>query len=252
MKILELKDVYKDFKGLQVLNQVNLSIEEGECHAIIGPNGAGKSTLFNVITGKYRPSRGRIFFNGEDITGLPPYKISRKGLARSFQIINVFPRTTVYGNVTNAILSKRKIRFNALVRLDRLEDIHQETLDCIKTLGLTAIMDVPASELSYGQQRALEIGIALATDPKLILLDEPSAGMTKEQSKETVALMQRLTKGKTLVVVEHDMDVVFRMADRITVLSHGEVLASGTPDEIRRNERVRGAYLGRKGDARTR
>jgi len=252
MKILELKDVYKDFKGLQVLNQVNLSIEEGECHAIIGPNGAGKSTLFNVITGKYRPSRGRIFFNGEDITGLPPYKISRKGLARSFQIINVFPRTTVYGNVTNAILSKRKIRFNALVRLDRLEDIHQETLDCIKTLGLTAIMDVPASELSYGQQRALEIGIALATDPKLILLDEPSAGMTKEQSKETVALMQRLTKGKTLVVVEHDMDVVFRMADRITVLSYGEVLASGTPDEIRRNERVREAYLGRKGDARTR
>ena len=251
MKILELKDVYKDFKGLQVLNQVNLSIEEGECHAIIGPNGAGKSTLFNVITGKYRPSRGRIFFNGEDITGLPPYKISRKGLARSFQIINVFPRTTVYGNVTNAILSKRKIRFNALVRLDRLEDIHQETLDCIKTLGLTAIMDVPASELSYGQQRALEIGIALATDPKLILLDEPSAGMTKEQSKETVALMQRLTKGKTLVVVEHDMDVVFRMADRITVLSYGEVLASGTPDEIRRNERVREAYLGRKGDART-
>jgi branched-chain amino acid transport system ATP-binding protein len=252
MKILELKDVYKDFKGLQVLNQVNLSIEEGECHAIIGPNGAGKSTLFNVITGKYRPSRGRIFFNGEDITGLPPYKISRKGLARSFQIINVFPRTTVYGNVTNAILSKRKIRFNALVRLDRLEDIHQETLDCIKTLGLTAIMDVPASELSYGQQRALEIGIALATDPKLILLDEPSAGMTKEQSKETVALMQRLTKGKTLVVVEHDMDVVFRMADKITVLSYGEVLASGTPDEIRRNERVREAYLGRKGDARTR
>jgi branched-chain amino acid transport system ATP-binding protein len=251
MTILELKGVYKDFKGLKVLNEVNLSVEEGECHAIIGPNGAGKSTLFNVITGKYRPSRGRIFFNGEDITGLAPYKISRKGLARSFQIINVFPHTSVYANLRNAILSKRRIRFNVFKKLDGLEDIHEETMECIKTLGLTEIMDAPASELSYGQQRALEIGVALATDPKLVLLDEPSAGMTKEQTKEAITLIKKVTEGKTLMVVEHDMEVVFHLADRITVLSYGEVLASGTPDEIRKNERVRTAYLGKKSDART-
>jgi branched-chain amino acid transport system ATP-binding protein len=213
MTILELKGVYKDFKGLKVLNEVNLSVEEGECHAIIGPNGAGKSTLFNVITGKYRPSRGRIFFNGEDITGLAPYKISRKGLARSFQIINVFPHTSVYANLRNAILSKRRIRFNVFKKLDGLEDIHEETMECIKTLGLTEIMDAPASELSYGQQRALEIGVALATDPKLVLLDEPSAGMTKEQTKEAITLIKKVTEGKTLMVVEHDMEVVFHLAD---------------------------------------
>jgi branched-chain amino acid transport system ATP-binding protein len=249
MKILELKDVHKDFKGLRVLSQVNLSVEEGERHAIIGPNGAGKSTLFNVITGKYHPSRGRVFFNGEDITGFSPHKVSRKGLARSFQIINVFPHTTVYANLRNAVLSKNRIRFNPFVRIEKLDRIHEETLDLLTMLGLTGIKDTPASELSYGQQRALEIGLALATDPRLILLDEPSAGMTKEQTKEAVALMKRVTKGKTLVIVEHDMDVVFDMADRITVLSYGELLATGTPDEIRNDERVRKAYLGKKRDA---
>jgi branched-chain amino acid transport system ATP-binding protein len=250
MKILELKDVHKDFKGLQVLREVNLSVEEGECHAIIGPNGAGKSTLFNVITGKYRPSQGRIVFCGEDITGLSPYRISRKGLARSFQIINVFPHMTVYGNLRNAVLSRRKVRLNPFVRLHRMEEIHEETTGLIRTLGLTEIEDTPASELSYGRQRALEIGIALATDPKLILLDEPSAGMTREQTREAVALIKEVSRGKTLMVVEHDMDVVFHLAHRITVLSYGEVLASGTPEEIRGNERVRAAYLGKKADAR--
>jgi branched-chain amino acid transport system ATP-binding protein len=251
MKILELENVYKDFKGLKVLKQISLSVEDGECHAIIGPNGAGKSTLFNVITGKYKPSQGTVFFNGEDITGIAPYKISRRGLARSFQIINVFPHMSVYDNVRNAILSKRKTRFNTFLRLEKLHTIHQETIEIIKTFGLMEIKDVPASELSYGQQRALEIGISLATDPKLLLLDEPTAGMTKEQTRETVALIKQVTKGKTLMVVEHDMDVVFHMADRITVLYYGEILASGTPDEIRKNERVREAYLGKKRDAQS-
>jgi len=251
MKILELKNVHKDFKGLKVLKEVTLSIEEGECHAIIGPNGAGKSTLFNVITGKYKPSQGRIFFNGEDITGIAPHKISRRGLARSFQIINVFPQMTVYSNVRNAILSKKKIRFNPFLRLEKLHGIHEETMQIMKIFGLMEMKDVLASELSYGQQRALEIGISLATDPKLILLDEPTAGMTREQTREAVGLIKNVTKGKTLMVVEHDMDVVFHIADRITVLYYGEILASGTPDEIRKNERVRAAYLGKKGDART-
>ena len=251
MKILELKNVHKDFKGLKVLKEVTLSIEEGECHAIIGPNGAGKSTLFNIITGKYKPSQGRIFFNGKDITGMAPHKISRRGLARSFQIINVFPQMTVYSNVRNAILSKKKIRFNPFLRLEKLHGIHEETMQIMKIFGLMEMKDVLASELSYGQQRALEIGISLATDPKLILLDEPTAGMTREQTREAVGLIKNVTKGKTLMVVEHDMDVVFHIADRITVLYYGEILASGTPDEIRKNERVRAAYLGKKGDART-
>jgi branched-chain amino acid transport system ATP-binding protein len=251
MKILELKNVHKDFKGLKVLKEVTLSIEEGECHAIIGPNGAGKSTLFNIITGKYKPSQGRIFFNGKDITGMAPHKISRRGLARSFQIINVFPQMTVYSNVRNAILSKKKIRFNPFLRLEKLHIIYEETMQILKIFGLMEMKDVLASELSYGQQRALEIGISLATDPKLVLLDEPTAGMTREQTREAVGLIKNVTKGKTLMVVEHDMDVVFHIADRITVLYYGEILASGTPDEIRKNERVRAAYLGKKGDART-
>jgi len=249
MKILELINVHKDFKGLKVLKEVTLSIEEGECHAIIGPNGAGKSTLFNVITGKYKPSQGRIFFNGKDITGIAPHKISRRGLARSFQIINVFPQMTVFSNVRNAILSKKKIRFNPFLRLEKLHDIYEETMRIMKIFGLMEMKDIPASELSYGQQRALEIGISLATDPKLILLDEPTAGMTREQTREAVGLIKNVTKGKTLMMVEHDMDVVFHIADRITVLYYGEILASGTPDEIRKNERVRKAYLGKKGDA---
>lgn len=251
MSLLEVKDLHKDFSGLKVLTGINLSIEKGERHSIIGPNGAGKSTLFNIITGKYRPSLGRIFFDGEDITGLSPYKISRRGLARSFQIINIFPMMNVYQNVRNAILSKEKIRLNTFLRLEKMDRIDQETINVLESLGLIGIKDVLAGELSYGQQRALEIGIALATDPKLILLDEPTAGMTKEETKETVALIQNVTKGKTLVVIEHDMDVVFSIAHRITVLYYGEILASGTPDEIRNSEKVKEAYLGKKADARS-
>lgn len=247
--ILELIGVYKDFKGLQVLNNVNLAIKEGERHAVIGPNGAGKSTLFNVITGKYKPSRGKIRFNNEDITNLAPHIILRKGLARSFQITNVFPGMTVYQNIQNAIISKQKSRFS-FARLDRVGAVHDGTMELIHTLALDSIKDVSASELSYGQQRALEVGIALATDPRLILLDEPTAGMTKEQTREAVSLIKRITQGKAVMIVEHDMDVVFSMADRITVLSYGEVLATGSPDEIRANERVKKAYLGKK-DART-
>jgi branched-chain amino acid transport system ATP-binding protein len=249
MKMLELKDVYKDFKGLKVLSAVNLSIEEGECHAIIGPNGAGKSTLFNVISGRYHPTKGKIYFNGEDITGLPPYKISQKGLARSFQITNLFPHMTVYENVRNAVLSKRRITLNQLRRLDRIHDVAGDTAELIGRLGLSPIKDVPASELSYGQQRALEVGVTLATEPKLILLDEPTAGMAKEQTRDAVDLIKNVTKGKTVMVVEHDMEVVFSMADRITVLSYGEILASGPPGEIRGNERVRTAYLGKRKSA---
>jgi branched-chain amino acid transport system ATP-binding protein len=249
MNLLKIKNLYKDFDQLQVLRKIDLSIEEKECHSIIGPNGAGKSTLFNVITGRYKPSEGKIFFDGEEITGLSPYKILRKGLARSFQIVNIFPKMTVYQNIRNAILSREGLRLNPFHKLDRMDEIRQKTLHCLGLLQLNELMNLPAGELSYGYQKALEFGIALATNPKLILLDEPTAGMTKEETKRTVALLKSITRGKTLVVVEHDMEVVFSISDRISVLYYGEIIATGTPEEIRKDKRVREAYLGVKADA---
>jgi branched-chain amino acid transport system ATP-binding protein len=246
MHILEIRDVYKDFSGLEVLMDIDLSIEEGERHSIIGPNGAGKSTLFNLITGMYKPTRGRIFFKGEEITGLPPHKISRKGLARSFQIINLFPSMSVFENIRNAIISKEHKRFHIFHSLSKMEEINEQAREIIHTIGLWDQSDTPAGELSYGQQRALEIGVTLATDPELILLDEPTAGMSTEETREAVRLIERVTQGKTLVIVEHDMEVVFSISDRITVLHYGRILATGPPDEIRENEEVKKAYLGSK------
>lgn len=246
MAILEVRDVYKDFKGLEVLLGINLAIEKGERHSIIGPNGAGKSTLFNLITGKYKPSNGRIIFKGEDITGWSPFKINRGGLARSFQIINIFPNMTVFENMRNAILSKTGMRFNMISLLKGLNKIQDEANDFLETLGLMELSGIPAGELSYGQQRALEIGLTLATDPELILLDEPTAGMSTDETREAVRLIDKITEGKTLVIVEHDMDVVFSISDRVTVLYYGEVLATGSPQEIREDQEVKKAYLGSK------
>jgi branched-chain amino acid transport system ATP-binding protein len=242
--ILELKDVYKDFDGLEVLFGINLSIREGERHAIIGPNGAGKSTIFNLITGRYAVSRGKVFFKGADVTGASPYKLNREGLSRSFQITNIFKTMTVFQNVRNAILSKNKIRFNLISRLDRLEAINRQTEEVLGQIGLLERKEIVAGLLSYGEQRALEIGLTIATDPKLILLDEPTAGMSSEETREAVKLIGKVTEGKTLIVVEHDMEVVFSLADRITVLYYGEVLASGPPEQIRNDQRVKDAYLG--------
>ncbi len=246
MALLEVRDVHKDFSGLEVLLGINLAIEKGERHSIIGPNGAGKSTLFNLVTGKYKPSKGRIIFKGEDITGWPPFKINRRGLARSFQIINIFPTMTVFENTRNAILSKRAMRFNMISLLKNQNKVNDEANDLLEILGLTELSGIPAGELSYGQQRALEIGVTLATDPELILLDEPTAGMSTEETREAVRLIDRITQGKTLVVVEHDMDVVFSISDRVTVLHYGEILATGSPEEIREDQEVKKAYLGSK------
>ncbi|MCK4793039.1 MAG: ABC transporter ATP-binding protein [Desulfobacteraceae bacterium] len=244
--LLEIKDVDKDFSGLEVLFGVNLTVEQGERHAVIGPNGAGKSTLFNLITGKYRVSRGKIFFKEEEITNWSPFKVCRHRLARSFQVTNLFPNMTVYENIRNAILSKKGIRFNMFSRLKNLKEVADETTALLKTIGLEEFPDTPAGELAYGHQRALEIGVTLATDPELILLDEPTAGMTTEETREAVRLIDRVTKGKTLVIIEHDMDVVFSISDRVTVLYYGKILATGAPQEIRENEEVKKAYLGSK------
>ncbi len=244
MNILETKELYHDFSGLEVLFNVNLQVEEGERHAVIGPNGAGKTTLFNVITGTYRPSRGQVLFKGNEITGAKPHKLMRLGVGRSFQITSTFNRLTTFQNIRLAILSKKGIRFHLFRKVDKMLDITKETDEVLKRINLDRERDVPASMLSYGKHRSLEISLALATDPDLILLDEPTAGMSRDETHYAVELIRRLTEGKTVVIIEHDMDVVFSLADRITVLHYGQILATGTPAEIRQNQAVKDAYLG--------
>jgi branched-chain amino acid transport system ATP-binding protein len=246
---LELQDIHHDFGGLVVLQGVQLQVREGERHAIIGPNGAGKSTLFNIVTGRLRPRRGRVLYRGRDITGAPPHRVARQGVGRSFQIINIFPRLTVFENVRAAVVSRRGRRRDAWSLLDRDREITRETEAVLDLLGLGERRDTPASELSYGEQRELEIALTVAVRPDLVLLDEPTAGLNAEDTRRAVALIRRVTEGKTLVMVEHDMEVVFTLADRISVLHYGQVLASGPPEEIRASEAVRQAYLGRKAGA---
>ena len=244
--ILRIGNLYKDFSGLEVLSGISVEIYGGERHAIIGPNGAGKSTLFNVITGLYKPSRGKVYFLDKDITGLPAHKIARLGISRSFQIINVFPLMTVYENVRNAIVSRFNCRFNCASFLDRHREIEKETNRVVELLALGDVRDTLASELSYGRQRHLELALTIARDPILIMLDEPTAGLNSEETRSAVQLIRQVTEGRALIVVEHDMEVVFGLADRITVLNAGALLATGTPNEIRDNEEVKKAYLGRK------
>lgn len=243
--ILKLENVFKDFSGLQVLVGITLEVSEGERHAIIGPNGAGKSTLFNIITGMYQPSKGRIFFLGKDITGWPVHKVARLGLSRSFQITSIFPKMTVFENVRNAIISKFNHRLNWITLLNRDKKIKEESDRIIDITALMDLCDIPASELSYGAQRQLELALTLARDPLFMMLDEPTSGLNADETRKVVQLIRQVTQGKTLVIVEHDMDVVFSLADRITVLNYGSVLATGTPNEIRENEEVKKAYLGR-------
>ena len=244
MNILETKDLKHDFRGLKVLFGIDLQIKEGERHAVIGPNGAGKTTLFNTITGTYYPSSGQVFFKGKNVTGYKPHQLSRIGMGRSFQITSTFTNLTAFQNVRLAILSKRGIRFNLFRSVDRMKDVTAETEAMLERINLIKERNVPASMLSYGKARALEISMALATDPDLVLLDEFAAGMSRDETHNAVALIRKLTEGKTVVIIEHDMDVVFSLADRITVLHYGKILASGTPAEIRVNQDVKDAYLG--------
>jgi branched-chain amino acid transport system ATP-binding protein len=243
---LELRGIVHDFSGLQVLMGIDLDVRDGERHAIIGPNGAGKSTLFNIVTGRYRPRRGHIVYRGRDITGAPPHRIARLGIGRSFQIINTFPRLTVFESVRSAVASRRGLRLDAWSVLDRRADVSREADELIDLLGLGGRRDTPASALSYGEQRELEIALTVAVRPDLVLLDEPTAGLNTEETRKAVVLIRRVTEGRTLVMVEHDMDAVFTLADRISVIYYGKVLATGTPDEIRANDEVKRAYLGRK------
>jgi len=244
MEILETRGLSHDFEGLWALDNVNLQVKEGERHAIIGPNGAGKTTLFNVITGTYIPSKGRVFFKGADVTKAKPHEMVRMGMGRSFQITSTFSRLTAFENIRMAVLAKRGIRFNLFKQVDKMESVTEETDEILKRINLHGERDIPASALSYGKNRSLEISMALATDPEIVMLDEPTAGMSRDETHTAVELVRRLTEGKTTVIIEHDMDVVFSLADRITVLHHGEILAVGTPKEIGDNQDVKDAYLG--------
>lgn len=244
MNILETKDLRHDFHGLKVLFGIDFQVKEGERHAVIGPNGAGKTTFFNTITGTYRPSGGQVFFKGKNVTGYKPHQMARIGIGRSFQITSTFTNMTAFQNIRLAILSKRGIRFNLFRHVDRMKDITAETEALLEQINLINERNIPAGLLSYGKARALEISMALATDPELVLLDEFAAGMSRDETHNAVDLILKMTAGRTVVLIEHDMDVVFSLADRITVLHYGKILASGKPDEIRANRNVKDAYLG--------
>ncbi len=241
---LSLKDVHKSFGRTEIINGVSLDIAQGERHAVIGPNGAGKSTLFNLISGRFPVSSGRIELRGEDITNLEPHVINRKGLSRSFQITNIFPRMTVYENVRCAVLWSLGYRYSFWNRVGGLRDAAQRTEEIVELIGMQERRERLAGVLTYAEQRALEIGVTIATGADVILLDEPTAGMSHSETDEAVELIRKVTAGKTLMMVEHDMGVVFNLADRISVLVYGEIIATGTPEQIRGNKAVQEAYLG--------
>lgn len=241
---LELRGVHKSFGKTAIINGVDLAIGQGERHAIIGPNGAGKSTLFNLISGRFPLSSGSIHLHGQDITGLEPQDINRRGLARSFQITNIFPKMSVYENVRCAVLWASGHRYAFWKRVSALRDACERADDIVRRIGLARRRDRLAGVLSYAEQRALEIGITIAGGAQVVLLDEPTAGMSHTETEQAVALIRSVTQGKTLIMVEHDMGVVFGLADRISVLVYGKLLASDTPAAIRANAAVQEAYLG--------
>jgi branched-chain amino acid transport system ATP-binding protein len=230
------------FGGLSALNAVDFEVQRGEIRAIIGPNGAGKSTFFNCLTGVIGPTSGRVLFNGENIAGLPPNRISQKGIARSYQITNILPNATTLENVRIAAQSRRHA-WSMLTHHADFHDIIDKAQAVLESVGLGEKADDLAANLSHGEQRNLEIGIALATEPKLLCLDEPTAGMSASETHDTMELVRRIAKDLTILIVEHDMQVVMELAQRITVLHYGEILAEGTPAEIQQNPRVQEVYL---------
>ena len=245
---LELQAVRKSFGNTAIIRGVDLAVSRGERHAIIGPNGAGKSTLFNLISGRYLVSGGDILLNGESITGLKPFEINRKGLSRSFQVTNIFQRMSVFENIRCAVLWSLGYKYSFWHRLDGLKDANLCAEEVMESIGLKRRRDTYAGVLTYAEQRALEIGVTIASGAEVILLDEPTAGMSRSETADAVELIRKVSQGKTLIMVEHDMGVVFNLADRISVLVYGEVIASDVPQNIRGNKAVQEAYLGTEAD----
>jgi branched-chain amino acid transport system ATP-binding protein len=241
---LELRDLRKSFGKTEIIRGATLAVKEGERVALIGPNGAGKSTLFNLISGRMAPSSGEIVLHGQRIDHHKPYDINRRGLARSFQVSNLFPRLSVFENLRCAVLWSMGEGYSFWRFLANCHEVNRRTEEVMDMIRLTRRRDTQASLLTYAEQRALEIGVTIAGGGNVVLLDEPTAGMSKSETARFVNLIREVTVGKTLLTVEHDMGVVFGLADRIAVLVYGEVIAFDTPEKVRANERVKEAYLG--------
>jgi branched-chain amino acid transport system ATP-binding protein len=242
--MLQVESLMKSFDDFMAVNGANLTVGKGEIVAVIGPNGAGKTTLFNLITGALKRDRGRIVFKGEDIGELPPYEICKKGISRSYQIVNIFPRLTVFGNVQVAVLSYQR-RSSNLFRPAQGIAVN-ETKSILESMGLSDKEKSIAGSLSHGDQKILEIAIALGNEPELLILDEPTAGMSPEETQATMELVKRLAnqRGLTILFCEHDMDIVFSIAQSIMVMRHGQTIIQGSLEEVRNNKEVQEAYLG--------
>ena len=241
---LELRDLRKSFGKTEIIRGANLAVRAGERVAIIGPNGAGKSTLFNLISGRFAPTSGQVLLHGQRIDGKKPFEINRPGLSRSFQISNIFPKLSVFENLRCAVLWSLGYRYAFWRFLSRLQDANERAEQLMEMIGLHKKRDTLATNLTYAEQRALEIGITIAGGASVILLDEPTAGMSKSETGRFIQLIKQVTQGRTLLTVEHDMGVVFGLADRIAVVVYGEVIAFDTPEAVRANQRVQEAYLG--------
>ncbi len=241
---LELKDLRKSFGKSEIIRGIDLAVPAGERLAIIGPNGAGKSTLFNLISGRFEPTSGDVLLHGQRINGMRPFEINRMGLSRSFQITNIFPKLSVFENLRCSVLWSLGYKYTFLKFLADLDDANQRTEELMSMIKLDKKRDVLATNLTYAEQRALEIGVTIGGGANVILLDEPTAGMSKTETTRFISLIKEVTVGKTLLTVEHDMGVVFGLADKIAVVVYGEVLAYDTPDAVRANQRVQEAYLG--------
>ncbi len=241
---LELRDLRKSFGKTEIIRGANLAVAPGERVAIIGPNGAGKSTLFNLISGRFAPTSGDVILNGQRINGLAPFEINRMGLSRSFQITNIFPKLSVFENLRCGVLWSMGYKYTFLRFLSNLHDANQRAKELMEMIKLDKKRDTLAMNLTYAEQRALEIGITIAGGANVILLDEPTAGMSKSETTRFIHLIKEVTEGRTLLTVEHDMGVVFGLADKIAVVVYGEVIAFDTPDKVRANQRVQEAYLG--------
>ena len=241
---LQLIGVHKSFGATPIIRGLDLAVRQGERHAIIGPNGAGKSTMFHLISGRFPLTSGEVRVKGQNITGLAPFQINRRGLSRSFQVTNIFPRLSVFENIRCGVLWALGYRYSFWQMVEKARDARERTEAILEQINLSARRDVPAGVLSYAEQRALEIGVTIAGGADVIMLDEPTAGMSRSETDHAVELIRTVSVSKTLIIVEHDMGVVFDLADRISVLVYGQVIATDTPERIRANAAVQEAYLG--------
>jgi len=244
VEIIKTETLTKRFGGLVAVNNVDLVIEENRLTSIIGPNGAGKTTFFNLLTGLMKPDVGKIYFMGEDITDHPPHRIAKKGIARSFQTLTIFTELSLFENVRIAVQAERGHGFEILSSINSLDEVNDRSFEIIKAIGLSGKENILAKNLSYGDKRILEIGIALASNPKLLLLDEPTSGLASRETGRMTDFIKNLAKGLTIVLIEHDMNIVLSISDHIAVLHQGKVIAEGSPDQIKQNDEVQEAYLG--------